>query len=611
MATVFFTTLVAFYSFCLRHVHFTALLIGTVAYVCYSAACRIRWPSRRRCGDDDDDATARKEAAACSGADDAASCDGSKGRHWSSLFPGILAWIVVAVALGYVSRLSWSRHQEEICAAWREGLQLDLHLPAAAPQQTQPSTARSWPDRPSGRPRGRLQQKIDQALAEAAAVAGAEENASTADVNGTCDEATCSSAAAHGGASQEAGRRQEEDVAAWGSAGCEAIRNDMKAVRKGKGPASGKYVGVGGAVGNALSLLISLQRLEAPFKRWHSERASSSLEADANASRAAACVCMLETLQEARLLAAALPPNDNLVQQATTCEPDMLKPLEAVVISEAEKVREDPSVTFALGLYWSEIGVASTPAPLFGLEQLAGAGHEAGWAEDASGGSSKRVPAALARAEELLKLGEEATADETTRADRGATRALRLYQHAKNLALLHHDDAAEIRYLAAAQAAAANQRAKLASHSLTRLSYFLSLRGRHQKALNVARQALLHGYDPLAAYLQVTIRRVLGELRTAEDVAEAEAVVNAVAGQLPSKALEEQRAAFQEEFWLWRRAAMEDAGSCLALHDVARVLLCYVGRLVFEPSSAPPIVVLPEAQDSSITRQAGSAIFED
>lgn len=586
MSTMFVSTVVSFYSFCLRHVHFTALLIGSAAYIGYAAASSLRWPTHGSRGD----ATARKKAEASSGFDDGVEVGGAACRHWTTVFPGALVWVVVAMVVASVSGLSWSRRQEEMCATWQEGLQLDLHLLDEQPRSQQQSD-RAWSTGPasgSRSHRGRVQQRVGRVLAEAGVSitddVATPVAAATEDTEGSCNVAGSPSA--------------EAQLVSW-NARCEAIKGDLRSVRKGKAPISGKYSGHGGAIGNALSLLLSLQRLEAPFV--------AATQAAGIESRSSASVCLLEALQEARLLAAALPQHDKLVQQAQTCAPDLLKNVEATAVAEAEKVSE-PSTTFALGLYWSEIGVATAPAPLFGAEQLAGGGQDAGWADDAVGGSSKRVPAAVARAEALLKAGEEATANETARADRGATRALRLYQHAKSLALLHHDDAAESRYLAAAQAAAATQRAKLASHSLTRLAYFLSLRGRHHRALAVAQQALLHSHDPLAIYLTVTIRRTLGDLKTDQEVAEAEGIVASVAGQLPSQALEQQRAALEEELRLWRRAAAEEEGSCLALHDVARVLLCFVGRLVFEPSSAPPPpqLIAPEARP-----QKREAVFED
>merc|ERR1719210_156870 len=122
--------------------------------------------------------------------------------------------------------------------------------------------------------------------------------------------------------------------------------------------------------------------------------------------------------------------------------------------------------------------------------------------------------------------------------ERAAVRALRLYQHAKYLASNHHDAAAELRYRAAAELAAANHRSKLAAHAMTRLSYFLTLRGRHEEALNATQEALNHTEDPLAVLLQVRLRRRLGELKTDAELSLAEEQLGEIVGQLPSETLE-------------------------------------------------------------------------
>jgi len=194
-----------------------------------------------------------------------------------------------------------------------------------------------------------------------------------------------------------------------------------------------------------------------------------------------------------------------------------------------------------------------------------------------------------------MKAGEEASTG-ADMGDRAAVRALRLYQHAKMLALKHHDSAAEWRYHAAAKLAAEHRRQKLASHALGRLSYFLSLRGRKEEALEVSAKSLQYGEeDPLAVYLQASLRRSLGELKTNEDVEAAEKQLSAVAGKLPSKALEDQRAAAYSDLTWWRLVATEGLHHCFRAWDAAQMLVCIFSGIVFDmpgsstdPASTPP-----------------------
>lgn len=157
------------------------------------------------------------------------------------------------------------------------------------------------------------------------------------------------------------------------------------------------------------------------------------------------------------------------------------------------------------------------------------------------------------------------------------------------LALKHHDSAAEWRYRAAAELAALHRRQKLASHALGRLGYFLTLRGRKEEALESAGQALDHGEeDPLAQYLQASLRRSLGELRTTEEVEFAEKQLSSVAGKLPSKTLEDQRAVAHGELGWWRLVATEGLQVCLRAWDAAQMLICVFCGLVFQlPGAAP------------------------
>lgn len=308
-------------------------------------------------------------------------------------------------------------------------------------------------------------------------------------------------------------------------------------------------------------------------------------------ARSADLACALRTVQEGRSLALALPRNSALVRRAMQCSPDMLVDVEAFVVQEAEK-DSDAGTMFGLGLYWSDIGTAGPRGgapPFFSTRPRVSGSWGSDWSRDLRG---YHAPADVVRAEEYLLQGLKASAEGDV-AERGGAHALRLYQHAKLLALKHHDAAAEWRYRAAAQLASKYRRTKLAAHAMARLSYFLSLRGRLREALEASDDALSRGADPLAQYLQASLRCKLGELRTEKDVCAAEQQLGDVAGQLPSEALERQREAAHADLAWWRSVAAGGIHMCFNARDAAQLLVCIFCSLIFtqqgegEASSSP------------------------
>jgi hypothetical protein len=263
----------------------------------------------------------------------------------------------------------------------------------------------------------------------------------------------------------------------------------------------------------------------------------------------------------------------------------MLEEYQTMIMNEVKEAK-DGATLFALGVYYSDAGLAAEQGqqrpPFFGAGSQPTArwsSSESTWAADAGG---THAPSDIVQAEALMLAGEEASSD-ADRSDRGAGRALRLYQHAKMLALKHHDSAAEWRYRSSAEIAVTYRRQKLASHALGRLSYFLSLRGRKEEALNVSVSALENGEeDPLAHYLQASLRRSLGELKTNEDVYAAQDQLEKVAGKLPSKALEDQRAVAAHELGWWRLVATDGLQVCLRAWDAAQMLICVFAGLVYQ-----------------------------
>lgn len=366
---------------------------------------------------------------------------------------------------------------------------------------------------------------------------------------------------------------------------CSAASDELRSLRRAKS-APAKAV---------IIALHKFKKLENPLKEAlsSSRKGATSLEADASLrtgdiadeisdlreSQVAASTCMLEAIQEARTLAQALPRSNAHVRTALQCSGDMLAGLESLVVSSASQM-QGVGTAFALGAYLSEQAVTEQSTVSF-----FGSRHSSTrWV---SGGGDLHVPEDIAKAEDLLLRGEELTPG-SLQGDRAAARALRLYQHAKHLALLHHDSAAEWRYREAARVAAAHRRPKLAAHSLTRLGFFLSLRGRKEEAQVAVNEALVHFDDPLAQYLSVSFARSTGELTTDAEVRSAEAVLGAVAGRLPSKILEEQRAQEHEEFLWWGRVADGGMRVCFAAQDAAQFLICMLCGFAFNlPLAAP------------------------
>jgi len=202
---------------------------------------------------------------------------------------------------------------------------------------------------------------------------------------------------------------------------------------------------------------------------------------------------------------------------------------------------------------------------------------ETSWALDTVG---HYVPADIAQLElQLLNTEAEVPPEEVEEFQ--ASRALQLYQHAKSLALAHHDVAAEWRYRECARIAGSTNRRKLAAHSLSRLGYFLMLRGRYKDALATATEALEHDDDPLGVYVEAAMRRSLGHLQESEDVDTVLSKLEQLQGRLPSKGLEQQRAETYDEITWWREVSTGSIKDCLGANDAARFVICSTSHLLW------------------------------
>jgi len=336
-------------------------------------------------------------------------------------------------------------------------------------------------------------------------------------------------------------------------------------------------------VDRSMAALRSMVQLHEPFKEaveaisrglqvanTPDHREAGDQQAELQNSLSALRSCMIKNLLEARTVALSLPLHDTLVKKAVRCRPYMLAELEDMVLQEAEQGR-DASTLFGLGLYLSHVAVSAQVPPFFKANQ------EAKWVRDVMGA---HVPERLARAEALLVEGVK-TSVGNEREERLGVHAVRLYQHAKLLALENLDVATEWRYREAASAAASSRRPKLAAHSLARLAYFLSLRGRQHDALSTAGEALEHSEDALGLHIHMTLRRSLGLLQTSEEITEAEERLGALAEQLPSKVLEEQRAQAHADLRWWREVAELGTRHCFTAHDAADFVICLLCRPFF------------------------------
>lgn len=283
--------------------------------------------------------------------------------------------------------------------------------------------------------------------------------------------------------------------------------------------------------------------------------------------------CLLKCVREARAISGSLPMASSVAQRAQQCKPELLVKAEQLAFAEAES-EVDPGVTFSAGLLMSEVSVSSAETPLFGAARS----DTSDLVEDAQG---MLVPRGISIAEKKLLQGYQASfgPDETERA---ALRAIRLSQHAKYLMQIGSDSAAEWRYRAGAELAGKHGRDKLASHSLAQLSYFLSNRGQGETALQVANEAMNISSDPLASYLQVTLRTDQGLIRTDQEARAAADQLMAVGGKLPMKHLEDARVATHSNMLVWQEVSeSESFGSCFEMGDAAQVLICLAGRVAY------------------------------
>lgn len=217
---------------------------------------------------------------------------------------------------------------------------------------------------------------------------------------------------------------------------------------------------------------------------------------------------------------------------------------------------------FAWGVYHSQV--------LLEVEDDAAV---VGWSRttDASGRSAA-APNQMLRAEELLLQAVE-SAPQAQRKSKLAERALRVYYHAKWLAERNFEASAELRYREAAKLALQCRRSVLASHSLSRLGYYMIHWRRPEEARVVLQEAekLNKKSNALAPYLYGLLERQAAGPDEARLLAAEERILRE--GELPSEELEGEREALVREIGYWR-AAQASPQNCLATTDAAHALIC-------------------------------------
>jgi len=280
--------------------------------------------------------------------------------------------------------------------------------------------------------------------------------------------------------------------------------------------------------------------------------------------------CMVKTVREARAIANTLPLTNGAVAKVQRCRPTMLFGVEAMALTEAEKAT-DNEVLLNAGLLLSEKAIAPRMAPFFGEASI----------ETAADAKKIQVPVSMARSERLMSEALKAGSEEGQKLIAKQV-LMRLAKHAKTLAEAKQYEAAEWRYKSGAELAKVHGHQQMASSALAQLSYFLSLNGRYEQALEAATEALEFGEDSLAAYLQVSLKMSLGELRTEEQVQEALETVKQVKGKLPAEHLEGLRAGIETHLESWAEVSAEGTvASCFKFGDVAFMLSCTLSRIAF------------------------------
>jgi|EP00927_Polykrikos_kofoidii_P077064 hypothetical protein len=282
--------------------------------------------------------------------------------------------------------------------------------------------------------------------------------------------------------------------------------------------------------------------------------------------------CMLMAVRVARTISHSLLQTNSRYLSAQRCKQDFLVDIERLAFSEAEE-EADPGVIFNAGVVMSEASMTTKKIPLFG--------ENPGRSELTLDDNGLQVTTGILTAEAMLLRGFQASfgPDETERA---SLRSIRICQHASFLQQLRLMASAELRFRLGAQLASKYGRNKLASHCLAQLSFMLSSNGAEDDALATAGDALKLGSDPLASFMQVTLRSNLGLLRTDRETRAAAQQLAEIQGKLHAVDLEDVRTKMHDNFVVWDSVAQVDTlTSCFHLGDAAQVVICVLARMAY------------------------------
>eukprot|EP00927_Polykrikos_kofoidii_P086177 TRINITY_DN957_c0_g1_i1.p1 TRINITY_DN957_c0_g1~~TRINITY_DN957_c0_g1_i1.p1 ORF type:complete len:550 (-),score=84.81 TRINITY_DN957_c0_g1_i1:86-1735(-) len=333
--------------------------------------------------------------------------------------------------------------------------------------------------------------------------------------------------------------------------------------------------GVAGLEGSLRDVFLSLRLLMLPDLK--SLRDSVAQASEAVSIRDELLKCALMSARQARLLAHRLSSANLAVRRVNECKPNLLAGFESVSLAESNGVA-DADVAFHRGLLMSEIICAPAKVPFFGAKDHAGS-LSAEWSADSKG---HRIPAKISLSEQLMHKGVLSAEGDAESAERSRVYALRLAAHAMHLVEMKQNSAAEWRYEISSSIATERGPAEFASNSLGLLSYFHSLRGNTDKALDIAEKALTYGDDALSAYLRATLRLQVGAVVSDEQMYELLEQLQQVEDRLPAEHLETTRVKTLALLGKWRKISSAGSiSSCIAGGDVADVLACILGRVAF------------------------------
>lgn len=304
---------------------------------------------------------------------------------------------------------------------------------------------------------------------------------------------------------------------------------------------------------------------------------AQTLLENSKSKRMAIRICFLQLVTSARRLDASLPLDGANENGALGCEEGILAGIEEKAVRELER-EESPTALSCLGVHWSLLAISST-SPLFGSGPMAPRQQSSGWVRDYWG---MQAPADMVHAEDLFLRSAQAHEVKSVRASAfSLIHAHRIKDHARALESYEQHRAAAKRYQLMAQFAQDGGSAPLSAYALSQLSLSLKMQGSDEEALDAAKAAVDLTMDPSAQFVLATVRLSSGLLTTEASMKEAERQLQAAEGQLPTEAMEAQRAKVHSEMLIWQEISDGTANKCLWMGDAAQFVICAMCKLIF------------------------------